>query len=150
MYGNDQERYKKKIDAFEVWCCRRLLRISWTDKKTNFWVLNKIGKRLTIRKSILERKLGYCGHIVRRDGGMSSDILDRCCEDCMFTYGVYGAAKLASDRRWRALVKTTAAHLYAIWTKRERVFLWIPTPKMSTKSVNPMSSLGVCHYFLEL
>ena len=39
---------KKKIEAFELWCYRRLLRISWTDKKTNDWVLNKmnVSKRL--------------------------------------------------------------------------------------------------------
>ena len=33
---------KKKIEAFELWCYRRLLRISWTEKKTNEWILNKM------------------------------------------------------------------------------------------------------------
>ena len=71
---------KKRVDAFEVWCYRRLLRISWTDKKTNIWVLNKIGTDLTIRKTILERKLGYFGHIVRRDGGTEKQILQGMVE----------------------------------------------------------------------
>ncbi len=54
---------KRKIDAFEIWCYRRLLRVSWKDKRTNIWILDKIGSDLTIRKSILERKLTYFGHI---------------------------------------------------------------------------------------
>ena len=122
---------RKRIDAFEVWCYRRLLRVSWTDKRTNNWVLGKIGTDLTIRKSILERKLSYFGHIVRRNGGIEKQILQGAVEGrrgrgrpatswtddvkTVCSHGVYGATKLASDRRrWSALVKATAAQLSAI------------------------------------
>ena len=42
---------KKRVDAFEMWCYRRLLRVSWTERKTNKWVLEKIGYVLMLRKS---------------------------------------------------------------------------------------------------
>ncbi len=121
---------KRMIDAFEIWCYRRLLRVSWKDKRTNIWVLDKIRSDLTIRKSILERKLTYFGHIVRRNRGVEKEILQGAVEGCRgrgrppiswtddvkkaTSHGVYGATNLASDRgRWRTLVKTTAAQLCA-------------------------------------
>ena len=122
---------RKKIDAFEMWCYRRLLGVSWKDKKTNIWVLNKIGTDLNIRKSIIERKLSYFGHIVRKDGGVEKQILQGAVEGHrgrgrpstswtndvknVSSHGMYGATRLAFDRsRWRTLVKTTAAQSCAI------------------------------------
>ena len=48
---------KKRVDAFEMWCYRRLIRVSWTERKTNKWVLEKIGSVLMLRKSMSERKM---------------------------------------------------------------------------------------------
>ena len=45
---------EKRVDAFKMWCYRRLLRVSWTERKTNKWVLEKIGSVLMLRKSIGE------------------------------------------------------------------------------------------------
>ncbi|KAG1653301.1 Symplekin [Nymphon striatum] len=56
---------KKKIDAFEVWCYRRLLRISWTERKTNEWVLDKIGNPESLRTKLSRRKMSFVGHIFR-------------------------------------------------------------------------------------
>ena len=55
---------RKRVDAFEMWCYRRLLQVSWKDKKTNVWVLEKIGTDLTIRRRIMERKLNYLGTLL--------------------------------------------------------------------------------------
>ena len=55
---------------------RRLLQVSWKDKKTNVWVLEKIETDLTIRRGIMKRKLiNYFGHIVRRYEGVEKQIL---------------------------------------------------------------------------
>ncbi|KAG1701268.1 Blood vessel epicardial substance-B [Nymphon striatum] len=56
---------KKKIDAFEIWCYRRLLRISWTERKTNEWVLDKIGNPESLRTKLSRRKMSFVGHIFR-------------------------------------------------------------------------------------
>jgi len=57
---------EKQIEAFEMWCYRRVLRVSWTDHRTIEWVLS----RLEVEKSLLARirklKLSYYGHIMRK------------------------------------------------------------------------------------
>ena len=117
---------RKRVDAFEMWCYRRLLQVSWQDRRTNVWILNKIGTDLTIRRGIMERKLKYFGHIVRRTEGIEKTILQGAIEGKrgrgrpptswtddikrVSREGMEGATRLAEDRvAWRALVKTTAA-----------------------------------------
>jgi hypothetical protein len=117
---------RKRVDAFEMWCYRRLLQVTWKDRKTNSWILEKIGADLTIRSGIMERKLRYFGHIVRRAGGIEKQILQGTVEGKrgrgrpstswtddikrMSGAGMQGATHFAADRiGWRALVKTTAA-----------------------------------------
>ena len=50
---------KRRVDAFEMWCYRRVLRIPWTERKTNAWVLDKIGNRLMLREMVRRRKLRF-------------------------------------------------------------------------------------------
>ena len=59
---------KKLVDALKLWCYRRLLRVSWMERKTNKWVLEKIDSVLMLRKSMAERKTRFFGHIVRKNG----------------------------------------------------------------------------------
>ena len=57
---------KKKIQAVEVWCNRRLLRISWTEKKTNERILNKMDESERLLTTINRRKMAFIGYIFRR------------------------------------------------------------------------------------
>ena len=57
---------KKKIDTFELWCYRRLLRISWTDRKSNEWVLEKIDCKDRLLATTNRRKMSFVGHVLRR------------------------------------------------------------------------------------
>ncbi|KAG1664217.1 Relaxin receptor 2 [Nymphon striatum] len=58
---------KKKISAFELWCYRRLLRISWTERKTNEWVLSRMNcNERVLLTSINERKMTFVGHVLRK------------------------------------------------------------------------------------
>ena len=56
-----------KVDAFEMWAYRRVLRVSWTAMKTNKWVLDKIGNSLVLRSQMMERKLKFFGHVMRHE-----------------------------------------------------------------------------------
>ncbi|CAG9827859.1 unnamed protein product [Diabrotica balteata] len=55
----------KNLEAFEMWCYRRILKISWMDRKTNEQVLEQLGKQCEVLNSIKIRKLKYLGHIMR-------------------------------------------------------------------------------------
>ena len=107
----------KKIDSFEMWCYRRLLRVSWTDKRTNQWVLDKIGTSLVLRKNMILKKTRFFGNIIRKGGveekrrrgrpltSWASDIVK------LFGGSLASAEHQAADREgWRALVMATAAH----------------------------------------
>ena len=58
----------RKIEAFEMWCWRKLLCVPWTAKRTNESILHEIGERPNLFKAIVKQKLQYFGHIARRDG----------------------------------------------------------------------------------
>lgn len=62
---------QKKVDAFEMWCYRRMLRISWKDKVTNVEVLRRVNTCLHFMMDMKKRKMKYAGHVLRGSSGMS-------------------------------------------------------------------------------
>lgn len=71
LYGAEAwtltEALMKRLEAFEMWTYRRILRISWTDHITNIEVIRRIGKEKEIVFTIKRRKLEYLGHIMRHE-----------------------------------------------------------------------------------
>ncbi len=65
----------KKIDAFEQWCYRRILKISWKDKVKNDEVLDRIQTRMHFKKDMKKRKLEYAGHVLRGSSGRTHLVL---------------------------------------------------------------------------
>ena len=70
MYGCESWTIKKaehwRIDAFELWCWRRLLRIPWTARRSNQSILKEISPGCSLEGLMLELKLQYFGHLMRR------------------------------------------------------------------------------------
>ena len=70
MYGCESWTVRKaecrKIDAFELWCWRRLLRIPWTARRSNQSILKKISPECSLEGLMLKLKLQYFGHLMRR------------------------------------------------------------------------------------
>ena len=70
MYGCESWTIKKAecqgIDAFELWCWRRLLRVPWTARRSNQSVLREISHGCSLEGLILKLKLQYFGHLMRR------------------------------------------------------------------------------------
>ena len=70
MYGCESWTVKKaerqRIDAFELWCCRRLLRGPWTASWFNQSILKEISPRCSLEGMMLKLKLQYFGHLMRR------------------------------------------------------------------------------------
>ena len=55
-----------RIDAFELWCWRRLLRVPWTARRSNQSILKEIGPEYSLKGLMLKLKLLYFGHLIRR------------------------------------------------------------------------------------
>ena len=69
MYGCESWTIKKaehRIDAFELWCWRRLLRVPWTARRSNQSILKEISPGCSLEGLMLKLKLQYFGHLMRR------------------------------------------------------------------------------------
>ena len=70
MYGCESWTVKKaecwRIDAFELWCWRRLLRVPWTARRSNQSILKEINPGISLEGMMLKLKLQYFGHLMRR------------------------------------------------------------------------------------
>ena len=70
MYGCESWTIKKaeggRIDAFEPWCCRRLLRVSWTAGRSNQSILKEVSPGCSLERLMLKLKLQYFGHLIQR------------------------------------------------------------------------------------
>ena len=70
MYGCESWTIKKaeskRIDAFELWCWRRLLRVPWTARRSNQSLLKEISPEYTLEGLMLKLKLQYFGHLMQR------------------------------------------------------------------------------------
>ena len=79
MYGCKSWSIKKaehrRIDAFELWCWRRLLRVPWTARKSNQSILKQISPEFSLEGLMLKLKLQYFGHLIRRVDSLEKTLM---------------------------------------------------------------------------
>ena len=79
MYGYESWSVKKaecrKIDAFELQCCRRLLRIPWTARRSNQSILKEITPGCSLEGLTLKLKLQYFGHLIRKTDSLENTLI---------------------------------------------------------------------------
>ena len=84
MYGRESWTIKKderqRIDAFELWCWRRLLRVPWTSRRSNQSILKEISPGCSLGGLMLKLKLQYFGHLMRRADSLEKTLMLRKIE----------------------------------------------------------------------
>src|SRR5574337_324310 len=79
MYGCESWTVKKakhrRIDAFELWCWRRLLRVPWTARRSNQSILKGISPEISLEGLMLKLKLQYFGHLMRRVDSLKKTLM---------------------------------------------------------------------------
>ena len=79
MYGCDSWIVKKaecqRIDAFDLWCWRRLLRVPWTARRSNQSILKEINLGISLEGIMLKLKLQYFGHLTRRVNSLEKTVM---------------------------------------------------------------------------
>ena len=79
MYGCESWTVKKaehrRIDAFELWCCRRLLRVPWTTRRSNQFILKEISPGCSLEGLMLKLKLQYFGHLMWRVDSLEKTLM---------------------------------------------------------------------------
>ena len=93
MYGRESWTVKKaehqRIDAFELWCEGRLLRVPWTARRSNQSILKEISPGISLEGMMLKRKLQCFGHLMRR-----ADLLEKT----LMLGGIGGRRRRGDDR----------------------------------------------------
>ena len=79
MYGCEsctvRKAVRRKIDAFELWCWRRLLRVPWTARRSNQSILKEISPGYSLEGMMLKLKLQYFGHLMRRVDSLEKTLM---------------------------------------------------------------------------
>ena len=79
MYGCESWTIKKtehqRIDAFELWCWRRPLRVSWTARKSNQYIIKEINPEYSLEGLMLKLKLQYFGHLMQRTDSLEKTLM---------------------------------------------------------------------------
>ena len=79
MYGCEswtvRKAERRRIDAFELWCWRRLLRVPWTARRSNQSILKEISPGCSLEGLMLKLKLPYFGHLMRRVDSLEKTLM---------------------------------------------------------------------------
>ena len=79
MYGCESWTIKKaehqRIDAFELWCWRRLVRVPWTARRSKQSILKEISPEYSLEGLMLKLKLRYFGHLIRRSDSLEKTLM---------------------------------------------------------------------------
>ena len=79
MYGYESWTIRKagnwRIDAFELWCCKRLLRVPWTARRSNQSILKEISPEYSLEGLMLKLKLQYFGHLMQRMDSLEKTLM---------------------------------------------------------------------------
>ena len=70
-----QKAEHQRVDAFELWCWRRLLRVSWTERRSNQTILKEISLDYSLEGLMLKLKLQYFGHLMQRTDSLEKTLM---------------------------------------------------------------------------
>ena len=122
MYGCESWTIKKaecrRIDAFELWCWRRLLRVPWTARKSNQSILKEISPGYSLAGLMLKLKLQYYGHLMRRVDSFEKTLM----------LGEIGGRGEGDDRRWDGWMASLTWWTW-VWVN-SRSWWWTGRPGM--------------------